>query len=115
MIGIDSYMKGLTRMFETQDERNQFYWSNDWRKMRLYILDHDNFECQVCKREGRVTTQADSRLFVDHIKELATHPELRLEPSNLEVKCFDCHEQKHGRMFVGSNGHKNKWADDEWW
>lgn len=102
-------------MFNTQEERDQFYWSNDWRKMRIYIRKRDNNECQECKRNGRVTTQSDSRLFVDHIIELEKRPDLRLEPKNLEVKCFNCHEIKHERMFKGSNGKKNKWEGDEWW
>lgn len=102
-------------MFDTQEKRNQFYWSSDWRKMRNYIRKRDNQECQECKRNGRVTTYADSRLIVDHIIELEIRPDLRLKPSNLEVKCFDCHERKHGRMFEGSNGKTNRWEDDEWW
>lgn len=105
----------MSRPFQTQDERNQFYWSPEWRKIRPYILNRDNFECQECKRQGRVTTQADSRLFVDHLKELQDRPDLALDPSNLEVKCFICHEVKHERMFTGSNGKSNKWADDEFW
>lgn len=102
-------------MFKTQEERNKFYWSKEWRNMRNYIRKRDNYECQECKRNGRVTTQADSRLIVDHIIELEKRPDLRLDPKNLEAKCFACHEIKHERMFVGSNGKKNKWAEDEWW
>lgn len=102
-------------MYETQEQRNQFYWSKEWRMMRAYIRERDNHECQECKRNGGVTTQADSRLIVDHIIELEERPDLRLEPKNLEVKCFNCHEHKHGRAFVGHEGKRNRWEDDEWW
>ncbi|MGX7447105.1 HNH endonuclease [Dolosigranulum pigrum] len=100
-------------MFETQEERNQFYWSKDWRDTREYIRERDNNECQHCRRQGLVTTANDSRLIVDHIKELEQRPDLRLDPSNLEVLCFICHEKKHDR-FYGGKVSSDCW-DDEWW
>lgn len=100
---------------ETIDERNKFYWSKAWREMREQIKRRDNNECQDCKRKGKLTTGAGERLIVDHIIELKDRPDLKLEPSNLELKCFTCHEIKHGRMYFGSNFKSNKWRDDEFW
>lgn len=47
-----------------------FYNSRTWRKKRLRILERDNFECQMCKDEGKVS-KADT---VHHVKELRDYP-----------------------------------------
>ena len=47
-----------------------FYNSRTWRKKRLEILERDNFECQMCKDEGKVS-EADT---VHHVKELRDYP-----------------------------------------
>lgn len=101
--------------YVTTEERNKFYWSSEWRKIRKKIVERDNFECVKCKRQGKVTTNDTDRLIVDHIVELKDRPDLRLEPSNLQTLCHYHHELKHGRMFKGSNGKVNKWKSDEWW
>lgn len=64
---------------------NPFYGTREWKVLRQSILERDMYECVWCKAEGKLTTQYDSILEVDHIKELETHPELALEPDNLRV------------------------------
>jgi 5-methylcytosine-specific restriction endonuclease McrA len=64
--------------------------------------------------EGRLTTQYDSILEVDHIKELETNPELAFDPDNLRTLCKDCHNKRHDRMNYRGQPKKRKW-DDEWW
>lgn len=72
-----------------------FYMSYVWRKKRLEILERDNHECQICKEEGRVTTETDKEsLIVHHIKELKEFPELGLDNDNLISVCRYCHEVK---------------------
>lgn len=46
--------------------------------------------CQECLRNG-ITNTAD---VVDHIIELKDNWELRLEDSNLEPICHNCHNKK---------------------
>lgn len=86
-------------------------------------------ECQECARNGRVTIDTNEyksngrkkiQLIAHHIRELEFHPELALEPSNIEVCCVECHERIHDRIYKysGQNGFtkkKNKWASDEMW
>lgn len=98
----------------TKEDRDRFYNSYTWRKLRLEILKRDNFECQWCKRKGIVTTKDDTTLIVDHIKELETHPKLALDPNNLRTLCFFHHELRHDRIYKGKKK-KNKWEDDEWY
>lgn len=90
----------------TPRDRDKFYHSGDWRRVREQVLKRDNKECQWCKAEGRVTTAKTATLEIDHIKELQYYPELALEPSNLRTLCHDCHNIRHNR-------HKDKQFDDE--
>ncbi len=69
----------------TKAARHNFYSSLTWKLKRQEILVRDNYECIWCKENGKVTTQFDSILEIDHIKELEHHPELALDNDNLRV------------------------------
>ena len=99
---------------KTRADRARFYGSTVWRNLRKSILERDNYECQWCKAEGKLTIQYDSVLEVDHIKELEQYPELAYEPDNLRTLCKDCHNKRHDRMNYRGNERERKW-DDEWW
>lgn len=98
----------------TRQARARFYSSTAWKKLRQNCLERDHYECQWCKEEGKLTTQYDSVLEVDHIKELEINPELALEIDNLRTLCKDCHNKRHDRMNYRGQQKKRKW-DDEWW
>ena len=105
----------MSKTYLTKQDKDNFYNSTAWRKLRLVILERDNRECRWCKEQGKVTTEDDTTLIVDHIKELETHPDLALEPSNLRVLCFFHHEVRHKRIFKGNfNKRSTRWSD-EWW
>lgn len=97
---------------KTKADRARFYGSNKWRNLRLAILERDHYECQWCKAEGRLTTQYDSTLEVDHIKELEINPELAFDPDNLRTLCKDCHNKRHDRMNYRGQPKKRKWDDE---
>ena len=82
--------------------------------MRAYILERDNYECQWCKRDGKVTSKADSVLEVDHIKELKDYPELALDETNLRTLCKDCHNKRHERFNYREKKKNIKWNDEFW-
>lgn len=99
----------------SKETRALFYNSGEWKEKRKEILKRDNYECQWCKAEGRVTLADASSLEVDHIKELENYPELALENSNLRTLCKDCHNKRHGRMnYRNANPKLNKWQDERW-
>ncbi|MHC5250431.1 HNH endonuclease [Enterococcus sp. LJL90] len=98
----------------TRQGRAKFYSSSKWKHLRKKRLELDHFECQWCKAEGKLTTQYDSVLEVDHIKELEDYPELALDIDNLRTLCKDCHNKRHDRMNYRGQQKKRKW-DDEWW
>lgn len=82
-----------------QGDVMRFYNSSKWRKLRLKIIEKYNYECQHCKREGKVGKAE----FVHHIKHLKDYPELGLHEPNLIPLCFYHHELEHPeRAFKGN-------------
>lgn len=68
-----------------------FYHSPEWRKVRLLALERDNYLCQRCLKQGKLTKAK----IVHHIKEVKDYWELRLVLENLESTCFPCHNREH--------------------
>lgn len=58
--------------------------SNAYRRWRTAVFERDDFTCQRCGQRG-------GRLEANHIKEFATHPDLRLDIDNGETLCRPCH------------------------
>ncbi|WP_284037451.1 HNH endonuclease [Neobacillus sp. 114] len=101
--------------YKTYEQKMRFYKSAGWQAIRQQALVRDNYECQECKRQGKVYTDHHDpdkrkRLDVDHIKEIEHHPELALELDNLQVLCVWHHNEKHGRF----SKKENKWDDEKW-
>lgn len=109
--------------YKTREQKRKFYDSKVWKALREEIKSRDNYECQECKRQGRVSIDTNEysesakrkkiMLVVDHIKELEDHPDLALDDTNLETLCVKCHNEKHGRVwkFVKK---EPKWNDERW-
>ncbi|TGQ89430.1 HNH endonuclease [Mesorhizobium sp. M2D.F.Ca.ET.185.01.1.1] len=77
-------------------KRAKFYETWEWKKLRYQILQKYGARCMVCNAQ-RTDFDLDGkpvRIVVDHIKPLAKHWELRLEPGNLQVLCHDCNKGK---------------------
>lgn len=92
-----------------QDKLKIFYDRSAWRKLRLKALERDNYECQECKRQGKVGPAQN----VHHIKEVKDFPELALVLDNLESVCIKCHNKEHKRLEKYIR--KKKRFDDERW
>lgn len=103
--------------YKTREQKKKFYKSVEWQALRQQALERDNYECQECKRQGKVYTDhhdpdKHKRLDVDHIKEIYTHPELSLDIDNLETLCIKCHNKKHNRFVLQLK--IKKWGDEKW-
>lgn len=66
-----------------------FYRSYAWRKLRVEALEANRarygmLACECC---GMIDAQP---FHVDHIYPRSTHPDLALDPDNLQVLCDDC-------------------------
>ena len=67
------------------------YNSEKWKKKREAILRRDHYQCQWCKRYGRITAATT----VHHIKHVEDRPDLVYEGANLISVCNDCHNKLH--------------------
>jgi len=88
-----------------------FYKSAMWQKKKKEILIRDNYECQECKKEGKLTTIQQSKLDVHHIKELKDYPELAFNNDNLITVCIYHHNLLDGRI----KPKKEKFINEERW
>jgi 5-methylcytosine-specific restriction protein A len=76
---------------KTAQERG---YGKDWLKLRKVILKRDDYLCQACLRQDRLTP-----LCVKPFDHAVDHITLKARggtdaPSNLQSLCFDCHEVK---------------------
>jgi 5-methylcytosine-specific restriction endonuclease McrA len=60
----------------------RFYNSRAWKALRLLVLARDGYRCVACGKPANT---------VHHIKDIAEHPELALDPHNCETRCRRCH------------------------
>lgn len=72
--------------------KDPFYESQEWLRLRYETLKRVGRKCLVC---GKGPPEAT--LHVDHIKPRSIHPELALDPDNLQVLCSDCNLGKSNR------------------
>lgn len=71
-----------------------FYNSDDWKKLRVRVLEKYGCRCMMC---GRTPREHRIIVHVDHIKPRSKHPELELEFNNMQVLCEDCNIGKGNR------------------
>ena len=69
----------------------EFYGSGRWQRLRAAILRRDKYQCQICKRYGKITEAKE----VHHIKHFEDYPELATDPDNLISLCKAHHRQQH--------------------
>lgn len=68
-----------------------FYQSWAWKEARYAAIKRHGRKCLCC---GWSPSDGPGYLVVDHIKPVRTHPNLALEPTNLQVLCNDCNMGK---------------------
>ena len=78
---------------QEQLEYIRFYLTPEWKQVRMRILRRDGLVCQRCKSTNLPTYE----YTVDHVKPRSRHPELALDPSNLQVLCRRCNSSKGAR------------------
>lgn len=87
---------------ETAD---RFYRSYQWRKLRVGALEANRtrygmLACECC---GMIDA---AHFHVDHIYPRSTHPDLALDPDNLQVLCDDCNIGKGTKFTTNWRGGK---------
>lgn len=75
-----------------------FYSTEVWKRLRYQALVASDGCCKCCGASAR-----DGAIMrVDHIKPISKHPELKADPTNLQVLCNDC------------NWGKGAWDETDW-
>jgi hypothetical protein len=71
----------------TYSEKQSFYQSWDWRKLRMQALKMHGPRCQCCGagNKDRTTSGDPVKICVDHIQPLALRWDLRLDINNLQI------------------------------
>lgn len=81
-----------------------FYKSGVWRAFRRALIQQRGTVCPVCHKDYMMDT---SKLIAHHIHELTpdnvNDANVALNPDNVELICFDCHNKKHNRFGAGSH------------
>ena len=80
-----------------REARRRFRGSTEYGHWRKKVLETKGYWCGAC---GEIDA---SRLTVDHIKPMISHPELALDVDNGRVLCANCHLKAgtHGRAAFG--------------
>ncbi|WLR44470.1 HNH endonuclease signature motif containing protein (plasmid) [Bacillus carboniphilus] len=97
----------IRKYFESGDLM-KFYKSREWMKLRLVALRRDNYECQMCKDEGRYHKAEN----VHHVKEVKDRPDLALDIDNLLCLCIKCHNLVHKRERIKRE--PKFWIEEKW-
>lgn len=101
------------------DKIEQFYFTEDWKELRLEVLEELHNECQECLKNGDYT-KADC---VHHVNEVRQQPALALskyyidskgnKQRNLVPLCNQCHNNVHDKL--GEWQRKDKFTNEEKW
>lgn len=124
----NEYLQWLRQLIEN-DEVDKFYHDKEWIRVTEQVKKMDHYECQQCKREGRMTLQGQLnnrgkpvQMSVHHKKEVKKYPELALSifyvdetgkrKRNLEYICEPCHNKEHNKLQAKK---QKKFINEEKW
>lgn len=94
MSGKSSKTKKGKRKIISRKDNAEFYTSDEWRQLRVRVLEKFACRCMMC---GRSPKDHGIVVHVDHIKPRSKFPQLSLEISNLQLLCEDCNIGKSNR------------------
>lgn len=78
------------KYIKRQKERDLFYDSDAWKNLRKKIFKAYGRTCMCCRKYSRV-------MHIDHIMPRSKYPYLELEPTNMQVLCRKCNEDKSNK------------------
>ena len=81
---------------------SSIYLTSRWQKKRLSILRRDKYQCQDCRRYGRLKEATE----VHHIKPVDEYPELAYLSDNLVSLCHACHNARHPEKAKSINSYR---------
>jgi 5-methylcytosine-specific restriction endonuclease McrA len=95
------------------DEKEAFYKSWEWRKLRMQVIKLQGRVCQCCGAHPSDRDMAGKpvKIVVDHIKPISKCWGLRLKRDNLQVLCDECNQ---GKGNWDETDFREPEAPDEW-
>lgn len=103
-IPTDVSLATYIRQLIAADKVELFYLTDEWKNLRLDVLEDHHYECQECLKRGRYTRA----ICVHHCNEVRVRPDLALsryytdregkKQKNLIPLCNTCHNQAHNRF-----------------
>lgn len=81
-----------------------FYIGREWRSFRKKMIAQLDNVCSQCGIEV-----FGSDITLDHILPMSKHPDLALEPSNVQVMCRVCNSRKRDLLEVRNNFYNKKY------
>lgn len=101
------------------DKVEYFYYTDEWKALRLQVLQDNHYECQHCKAKGKYTRA----VCVHHVNEVRVRPELALsryytdehgqQQMQLIPLCNSCHNIVHEKLLKWQQ--KDKFTNIERW
>lgn len=85
--------------YKRNPEARAFYKSAAWQKVRIIILQRDNYLCQECLKNNKLTVANT----VHHIEPLLDNWDKGLDEENLEAICESCHNKEHPEKGSGKS------------
>ena len=93
-------LENVKRWRKAYDEKRQddkykkFYKSSRWKFLRSHVLKRDNYVCQECIKENKLTVCST----VHHIVSIKEDFSKALDEDNLITLCHECHNKIHERF-----------------
>ncbi|HHY45870.1 MAG TPA: HNH endonuclease [Firmicutes bacterium] len=78
-------------------EAKAFYNSQEWQRLRQYVLNRDKHLCVLCLAEKKITPAE----HVDHIVPISQDWSRRLDPENCRSLCAVCHNRVRAEQARG--------------
>lgn len=85
-------------------EFDTFYQGEKWKRIRARILRRDKYQCQLCRRYGRMREATE----VHHIIHLDEDLSKAYDAKNLISLCHACHNLQHPEKTKSINGARER-------
>lgn len=81
----------------------KFYASKAWRELREVLINERGPVCAKCKNIIADTSKLIGHHKIQLTPENINNPDIALNPDNIELVCYDCHNKEHKRF--GNSSH----------
>ena len=87
---------------EKRKQRQSFYYSEEWKKLKTIAFNIYGFKCMLCGSEDDPA--------IDHIRSRKEHPDLELSIDNVQILCRECNRiksNKHSKDYRSKEAKNN--------